>query len=321
MEASRREYFFSFTRIGMALGVMMGLRTPALWIYLSISSFLMNQEAGVFRWLSWLFHSDWTGLLTEHLLIFGGLYLSAYLFVKGMPKTEGAPRRLVPGEFIVCLVLALGIGTLLNIGGNLINTFFSLFNHKTVDEMNPIVEALGNPTMDMLLYACFLGPVMEELVFRGFLLKRTRRFGDRTAVVFCSVAFGLMHGNLVQFLYAVFIGLILGYVAVKTNRLRDAILLHIAFNSYSSVVQEGYLFWESRGYERMELLYLLGVLVVEVLFMVSAVVLLCKNSRRAGRELALANGAYSPYKKYVYLNPGFALFAGLCVWEMLYYIL
>ncbi|MCI8454455.1 MAG: CPBP family intramembrane metalloprotease [Lachnospiraceae bacterium] len=321
MEASRRDYFLNFTRIGMALGAMMLLKMPMLWCYVSISSFLMNQEAGVFRWLSWLFHSDWTGLLTEHVLIFGTLYLVVYLIVRSMPKTKGPQRRLAFGEFILCLVLALGIGTLLNIGGNLVNAFFTLFNHKTVDEMNPIVEALENPTIDMLLYACLLGPVMEELVFRGFLLKRARRFGDRTAVVFCSVAFGLMHGNLVQCLYAVFIGLILGYIVAKTNRLRYSILLHIAFNSYSAVIQEGWLFWENRGYEIMEILYLLAVFAVELLFMVSAVILLWKNGGRAGRELALANKGPSRYKKYAYLNPGFILFAGTCAVEMLAYLL
>ena len=37
---------------------------------------------------------------------------------------------------------------------------------------------------------------MEELLFRGVLLRKARRFGDRTAVVFTAVMFGLMHGNL-----------------------------------------------------------------------------------------------------------------------------
>ena len=69
----------------------------------------------------------------------------------------------------------------------------------------------------MVIYTCLVAPFMEELLFRGVLLRKARRFGDRTAVVFTAVMFGLMHGNLNQFLYAVVIGLVLGYLAVRTN--------------------------------------------------------------------------------------------------------
>ena len=95
-------------------------------------------------------------------------------------------------------------------------------------------------TPSMVIYACFLGLFMEELLFRGMILKRARRFGDRTAVAFTAVLFGLMHGNLLQFFYAAAIGLILGYVAV-TEPAASAILalMHMAINSFSTVMVAG----------------------------------------------------------------------------------
>ena len=48
--------------------------------------------------------------------------------------------------------------------------------------------------------------------------------------------FGLMHGNVTQFLYAAVIGVVLGYVAVKTGRMRYNRLLHILINSWSLVI-------------------------------------------------------------------------------------
>ena len=80
---------------------------------------------------------------------------------------------------------------------------------------------------------------MEELLFRGMILKRARRFGDRTAVAFTAVLFGLMHGNLLQFFYAASIGLILGYVAVRTSSIRYTVLMHMAINSFSTVMVAG----------------------------------------------------------------------------------
>ena len=48
-----------------------------------------------------------------------------------------------------------------------------------------------------------------------------------------------MHGNLLQFFYAAAIGLILGYVAVRTNSIRYTVLMHIAINSFSTVMVAG----------------------------------------------------------------------------------
>lgn len=99
-------------------------------------------------------------------------------------------------------------------------------------------------TPSMVIYACFLGPFMEELLFRGMILKRARRFGDRTAVAFTAVLFGLMHGNLLQFFYAASIGLILGYVAVRTSSIRYTVLMHMAINSFSTVMVAGRSWWQ-----------------------------------------------------------------------------
>ena len=88
----------------------------------------------------------------------------------------------------------------------------------------------------MVIYTCLVAPFMEELLFRGVLLRKARRFGDRTAVVFTAVMFGLMHGNLNQFLYAVVIGLVLGYLAVRTNRILYNVLLHMTVNSFSMLL-------------------------------------------------------------------------------------
>ena len=55
--------------------------------------------------------------------------------------------------------------------------------------MNPVMDALDELTPGMVIYTCLIAPFMEEFIFRGVLLKKARRFGDRTAVVFCAVMF------------------------------------------------------------------------------------------------------------------------------------
>ena len=110
------------------------------------------------------------------------------------------------------LFMCLGLGYIFNFLGVFLDVFFSIFTGVPATDMNPVMDALDELTPGMVIYTCLIAPFMEEFIFRGVLLKKARRFGDRTAVVFCAVMFGLMHGNLNQCLYAVVIGLILGYV-------------------------------------------------------------------------------------------------------------
>ena len=102
--------------------------------------------------------------------------------------------------------------------------------------MNPVNEMLDSLSPVMILYVGFLGPIIEEYIFRWKLLNRLRRFGDKAAITYTALMFGLMHGNVTQFLYAAVIGVVLGYVAVKTGRMRYNCLLHILINSWSLVI-------------------------------------------------------------------------------------
>lgn len=76
-----------------------------------------------------------------------------------------------------------------------------------------------------------LAPVMEELMYRGMLLRRMREtLPAGMALVFTSVFFGISHGNFVQFLFAAFLGALLGYSYEKVRSVHVPILLHVVIN-------------------------------------------------------------------------------------------
>ena len=80
-----------------------------------------------------------------------------------------------------------------------------------------------------LISTCVIAPVIEELVCRGFLLRRMEKYGKATAIVVTSVLFGFMHQNLPQIMPAMMIGLVWGYVATEYS-LGWSIVLHIFEN-------------------------------------------------------------------------------------------
>ena len=74
-------------------------------------------------------------------------------------------------------------------------------------------------------------PIVEELVFRGFLFKAYgRRFGFILGSVLVSVLFGLAHGQLNVGIDVFALSLCLCYLRIKTDSLWPSILLHATKN-------------------------------------------------------------------------------------------
>lgn len=85
-------------------------------------------------------------------------------------------------------------------------------------------------TFSMLIYVSLIGPIAEEFVFRGVALRALERYGKVFAIVVSAILFGCFHANLMQGMFAIIVGIILGYVTIEYS-IRWAILLHI-FNNF-----------------------------------------------------------------------------------------
>lgn len=90
---------------------------------------------------------------------------------------------------------------------------------------------MDEPTPLMYLYVVVLGPIGEELMFRGVVLKNFRRIMPFAfANILQAVLFGIYHMNVMQSLYTIVAGLLFGLIAEKGGRMMDSILAHMMFN-------------------------------------------------------------------------------------------
>jgi membrane protease YdiL (CAAX protease family) len=116
--------------------------------------------------------------------------------------------------------------------------------------MSPLVgmsEGFAQATEDFyagtfaleLIGSAFLTPVLEEMVYRGIVYTRLKRhLGVTPAVVLSAFVFGLMHFNIVQFLYAFVLGLMLALIMEKYSHVCAPILAHMTVNLISVVRTE-----------------------------------------------------------------------------------
>jgi membrane protease YdiL (CAAX protease family) len=83
----------------------------------------------------------------------------------------------------------------------------------------------------MLVVACGLAPLSEELMFRAGLYRYIRqRIGRAPALLVSGLCFGVLHGNWAGFLPLAVLGMLLAVAYEATGSLRVAILAHSLFN-------------------------------------------------------------------------------------------
>lgn len=95
------------------------------------------------------------------------------------------------------------------------------------------------PMLVQVICLGILAPVCEELVFRGLMFKRLRaQTGFLLAAIYSTTIFAVIHGNMVQIIYAFVMGMVFTYVYEKYGSVKAPILAHIGANMVSLVCTE-----------------------------------------------------------------------------------
>lgn len=77
-----------------------------------------------------------------------------------------------------------------------------------------------------------LGPIAEEVFFRGFVYPAVRNhLGIPHALLVTAAGFAVLHGNWASFLPITVLGLVLGYVYERTGTLVAPVVVHVMHNS------------------------------------------------------------------------------------------
>ncbi|MCH5265611.1 MAG: CPBP family intramembrane metalloprotease [Lachnospiraceae bacterium] len=110
---------------------------------------------------------------------------------------------------------------------------------KSYEELAENFELDTLPPAVMLFMVCLLGPLAEEMIFRGMIYGKLRRaFSLWPAAWISGLLFGIFHMNLVQGIYATLFGVILAYIYERTQTIWGCTLLHCVFNASSYLAEE-----------------------------------------------------------------------------------
>lgn len=145
--------------------------------------------------------------------------------VKQMPGEAPVKKSITPGQFVVALIMCYALMYCGNLVGTLITTVVGALKGSEVDNALMAYATESNMIVTFL-YMVICAPILD----------RTLKYGQGVAIILSGLMFGLFHGNLNQFAYAMLLGMFLAFLYVKTGNLKITIGLHMCINFMGAVV-------------------------------------------------------------------------------------
>lgn len=109
-------------------------------------------------------------------------------------------------------------------------------------EINPMIqkafEELAESPIILIFSVSVVAPIFEEIIFRGIILNGMfRKLNSKViAIIISSLLFALMHMNLVQGINAFLLGILLGYIYLKTKSIHLSIFAHFINNTIGIMI-------------------------------------------------------------------------------------
>lgn len=129
---------------------------------------------------------------------------------------------------------------------------------KWLEQYQNLMDQSGldsNIGIIMLCYGVIIGPICEELAFRGVTMRLAQQaLPFWLANLLQAALFGIFHMNWIQGIYAFTLGIVLGLVCHYGNSIYYSILFHILFNFWGLVLAEKF-------FGNLEETTLLGILI------------------------------------------------------------
>ena len=215
-EPDRKSVLGAYTRVGLAL--------TAMFLAIRIAQVLLSRQ-GLNQFIS--------------------LYLPIYLvglpvFLLTVGKRRQAavrePRILRTRHFLLLIPACFFVMYLGNLLGLFLQYVLGVYGFGSLrlleaaaggQEANPVLQALT---------VAVAAPLMEEFVFRRCVLDRLLPYGERAALLASALLFALFHTAVNQVCYAFLLGLVFGWVYLRTGKLRYSMILHTLINTLSSIV-------------------------------------------------------------------------------------
>lgn len=169
-------------------------------------------------------HSQQTSVIIQFIAMGTGAAVLIPSFLREKPVLYDKETNIV--SLIIIMILGICAALFFNVLFSLTGFTGSSQTYKEVADS----QFSFNVVCGLLLYG-ILSPLTEEIVFRGIVYNRLRRYFPLGVSIFMSgILFGVYHGNIVQAAYGFLLGLIITWAYESFGSFLVPVLVHAAAN-------------------------------------------------------------------------------------------
>ncbi|MCP4650060.1 MAG: tetratricopeptide repeat protein [PVC group bacterium] len=112
--------------------------------------------------------------------------------------------------------------------------FFAITGHSPEGQfISKVISSskTASQITPLFLFVVILGPLAEEMIFRGFIFSSLRRYsGIKVAVIISAILFGAFHLQITLLLPIAFMGIVFACLFERTRSLYPAMFVHLIWN-------------------------------------------------------------------------------------------
>lgn len=178
---------------------------------------------------------------TPQIILAAAVIAAACYYVVYRDRREDAHaffrlRPLDAGAVIMLVFFGIGLNALMELLVLFMQQIpFFQSHYESYVETSEII--FGSSVFFTFLAAGVVGPILEEIMFRGLIFGELRKIMPiKAALVVQALLFGVFHLNLIQGTYAALIGVCLGFVYYRSGSMIAPTVVHMAVNLFSFVL-------------------------------------------------------------------------------------
>ncbi|MBQ4225129.1 MAG: CPBP family intramembrane metalloprotease [Oscillospiraceae bacterium] len=191
-----------------------------------------NEEGQYLNTVSFMFYGYMSVTFSNILIIL----LSSIIFKKNLTDLFRDTSKLTPGRLTLTALIALGTAQVVYFLDSLI--YLGLDSIGYMVDVPDVTDPMsgGAVVMDVLTTVVF-APIFEELLYRGIIMRRLCRVSRNFAIFTSALIFGLIHGNIYQFILGFAAGVVFAYADIRMNSIIPSIIAHMAINGHSYIYE------------------------------------------------------------------------------------
>jgi len=170
----------------------------------------------------------------SELILFAIILGFVFLIARGLPKRETfALRR--PDSWRRAARRAIAVFILIGIANAILNPLLHGGREQGLAPSGWEPSHAAAYALNLIAFA-IIGPIAEELTFRGLGFYLLPRYGQTAAILVIGVTFGLWHGLIEALPVLIIFGIGLAYLRSRTNSIYPGMILHATFNGAALIL-------------------------------------------------------------------------------------